>query len=48
MFFGMDNAVEFFAFGEAFHLNLLPLVKRIPYFDLLLLVKRMSLICCFW
>jgi hypothetical protein len=26
--FGMDNAVGFFAFGEAIHLNLLLLVKR--------------------
>jgi hypothetical protein len=28
--FGMDNAVRFFAFGEAIHLNVLLLVKRIP------------------
>jgi hypothetical protein len=28
--FGMDNAVGFFVFGEAIHLNLLLLVKRIP------------------
>jgi hypothetical protein len=28
--FGMDNAVGFFAFGEAIRLNLLLLVKRIP------------------
>jgi hypothetical protein len=28
--FGMDNAVGFFAFGEAIHLNMLLLVKRIP------------------
>ena len=46
--FGMENALGFVAFGEAILLNLLLLVKRIPYFDLLLLVKRMFLICCFW
>jgi hypothetical protein len=28
--FGMDNAVGFFVFVEAIHLNLLLLVKRIP------------------
>jgi hypothetical protein len=28
--FGMDNAVGFFAFAEAIHLNMLLLVKRIP------------------